>query len=226
MSDSTELPADSFEEPLRIAHSLMRQRKGEEACCFLLQAEERALSSGMPDDAALYSSVRGSYLVAMGRDASALEAYLGAERLSGGNTHYRLGTARHLVSAMARPEQALEIVDEVLKSETKSQSVRQEAHSIRGLAFLALEQSDRAIEELQAISLMLSLAAQPALSCDLTLVEELIRQRVAPRSCRSYLELVESIARENREERVLDNVLRLHAFLPAPGSSPAGEHDL
>lgn len=226
MSNPSERSPDSFEQPLMVAHSLMRQKRGAEACRFLRQAVKQALSDGMSDDAALYSSVRGSYLVAMGRDAEALEAYLQAEQLSGGNTHYSLGAARHLASAMDRPGQALEIVDAILSSETESPSVRQEAHAIRGLAFLGLDQPEQAIKELQAIRLALSQLPLPALSCDLTLVEELSRQHLAPNYCRQYLRLVESVARENREGRILDQLVRLHTLLPDSEPPPADGNDL
>jgi len=216
-------PSDSFEEPLRTAHALMRQRKGEEACRFLSRAKEDALSSGANDNAALFSSVRGSYLMAMGFDEEALRAYREAERLSGNDVHYRLTTARHLIVAMDRPAEALEIASAVVGfesedpavSESEVAAIRREARAIRGLALLGLDQPEKAIEELQALC---SPAQLPSLSWDLTLVEELSRRQLAPGSCRRYLDLVESKAREESEARVLEKVLEIKALLPADSS--------
>lgn len=217
MNTPSERPADSFEEPLRAAYVLMREGQGEEACRFLAQAREHALSGGMLDDAALYSSVRGSYLAAMGHDSDALEAYLEAERLSDSDPHSCLITTRHLVSCMEQPGKALEKVDAILESSSVGSAVRQAARAIRGLALLALDQSEKALEELRKMCSELPSALLPSRSCDLTLVEALVRKNLAPSLCSLYLESVELRAGEEREARVLKKVLELKSYI---SSSP------
>ena len=222
-ASSDRLP-DSFEEPLRAAHALMRQRKGEEACRFLLQAKEHALSEGAAGDAALYSSVRGSYLVAMGRDGEALAAYEEAGQISEDNAHYQLTTARHLVVAMGEADKALEIVNSMTEfvsedpevSESEIAAIHREAHVIRGLAFLTLDQPEKAITELDAICF--DSAQPPSLARDLTLVEEFLRRRLAPALCSRYLDLVEAKAQEEEEYPVLAKVVGLKEVLSTLGS--------
>lgn len=224
MSISNERPPDSFEAPLRAAHALMRQRRGEDACRFLAQARDEALSSGLLDDAALFSSVRGSYLVAMGRDSEALEAYLEAERLSKGDAYSRLRTARHLVSGMKQPGEALKKVSTVLEAPPEGSAVRHEIHAIRGLAFLGLDQPEQAIEELQVLCSEASPPQLPSVSWDLTLVEEFLHRHLAPQLCQRYLELVESKAKKEGETRVLERALQLKSTLPAARTpSPSQE---
>jgi len=197
------------------AHALMRRQKGEEACRLLFRSKEDAQSRGANREAALFSSVRGSYLAALGRNEEALDAYLEAEQLSEDSVHDRLITARHLVGAMDRPDQALEAVnaavsfrsDDPAVSDSEVTAILAEALSIRGLAFLRLGQPEKAVQELEALHSMLSSPGLPSLSCDLTLVEELSRRRLAPRLCRRYLQLVEARAREEKERRVLERVL-------------------
>jgi len=218
---------DNFEEPLRAAHDLVRNGKREEACRFLLQHKERAESTGDLDDAALYSSVRGSYLVIIGADEEALEAYREAERLSGHDVHYQLTVARHLVQAMLQPRQALESVNALVKydsdnpevSESEIAAVRQEAHVIRGLSFLALGRPKGAIEELREVKHIVARGVLHPLSCDLTLVEELIRRHLVPRVCMEYLELVGAKARAASEERVLQKVDELRELVSSAGRS-------
>ena len=215
MPTSRNRSPDSFEEPLSIAHKLMRKKKGAEACDYLLQAQSQAVSRGMTEDAALYASVRGSYLMAMGQNEDALGAYRAAERLSGNDPHYQLSTARHLVGAMGRPSQALEATnaavsfqsDDPAVSDSQVAAIQAEALSIRGLAFLGLGQPEKAVQELEALLSTLSSSGLPALSCDLTLVEEVSRHCLAPNLVQRYLELVEARARAEKESRVLERVL-------------------
>jgi hypothetical protein len=193
----------------------MRMRQGDEACQLLADAIERAVSGEAPDNAALFSSVRGSYLMALGRDDDALDAYLEAERLSGGEVYYQLTTARHLVTGVDQPERALQRVDPLVVAPSDDPGVRQQAPAIRGMARLSLNQPDAAIEELAAISSELP-AKLPAVSLDLTLVEGLAHRGLGVEVCRRYLSLVESKANEDGEIRVLAKVADIQSLLPKP----------
>ncbi len=135
----------------------------------------------------LFASVRGSHLVALGRDREALEAYLEAERISGGNVYQRLTTARHLLHGMDQPTQALEIVAEVLETRPKDVAVRHECRAIQGLVLLFLGQIDRAVKSLVLMCSELASRQLPCLSCNLTLVEELSRRPLAVAACERYL---------------------------------------
>jgi len=207
---------DPFEKVLRAAHALMRRKEGEEACQVLARAKEEALARKDLDEAALYSSVRGSYLVAMGRDEEASEAYSQAEAMSQGNPHYQLTTARHLVSAMSQPGIALQKVDSALDQLDQTAgnaALSQDARAVRGLALLALGEPEKATIELSTMHRLLAETDLPSLSCDLTLVEALCRQPSARRICSRYLKLVEARARNEGETRVLNKILELkHHF--------------
>lgn len=222
MPPRNERAPDRFEAPLKAAHELMRAGRGDEACQFLDQAKQKAQAEGSTDDAALYSSVRGSYLAAMGRNEEALEAYQGAEQLSKSDPHYRLTTARHLLWGMSLPSEALELVDAIPDSEIENAGILLEAHAIRGLCHLAQQQEAQAIRELEAVVSLIARRMPPSLSCDLTLVEELARQRIAPDLCRDYLEQVEAQARKEEETRVVSRVAELKSLLPTR-QPPAGQ---
>ncbi len=211
---------DDFEQPLATAHSLMRQGKGEDACRLLFRARDRAVSSGDSTEACLFASVRGSYLVAMDRNREALNAYLEAEGFSDGQANQKLTTARHLLYGMSQPAKALAKVDEVLESSPNTAAVDQECRAVQGLGLLFLGRPEEAIAALEVMISELPSAQLPSLSCDLTLVEELARRRLAVAECSSYLDLVETKAGIEREKRVLDHVLRLKALLQdeAPGN--------
>jgi hypothetical protein len=191
----------------------MRKRKGDEACRLLADATEHAISGEVLDNASLFSSVRGSYLVALGRDDEALDAYLEAERLSDGEVYHQLITARHMVTGMGQPERALKKVDPLVVAPSNDPGVRQQARAIRGMALLSLDQPDAAIDELEAICAELG-ARLPAVSLDLTLAEELVRNEVGVEICRRYLSLVQSKAQEEDEARVLAKVTELQGLLP------------
>jgi tetratricopeptide (TPR) repeat protein len=193
----------------------MRKREGDEACQLLADATERAISGEAPDNAALFSSVRGSYLMALGRDDEALDAYLEAERLSGGEVYYQLATARHLVTGVNQPERALKKVDPLVAAPSDDPGVRQQARAIRGMALLSLNQPDAAIDELEAICTELP-ARLAAVSLDLTLVEGLAQRGVGVEVCQRYLSFVESKAKEDGEARVLAKVAELQGVLPKP----------
>jgi tetratricopeptide (TPR) repeat protein len=210
MSNTPQRPPDSFEEPLMAAYTLFRKGKREEACRFLARKRDEEVTSGAREDAALYASVRGSYLVAMGRDSDALEAYLEAEELSNHESHCLLRTARHLLS-MNQPERALEKANVVMASTAADHGEIQEVNVIRGLAFLGLGLPKKAINELQTIvSHVDHLASQ---SCDLMFVEALCQKNLEPELCQRYLDVVESKAREDGEERVLKRVLKSKELL-------------
>jgi tetratricopeptide (TPR) repeat protein len=206
---------DSFESTLAAAHALMRRREGDEACRLLADATERAITGETLDKASLFSSVRGSYLVALGRDDEALDAYLEAERLSGGEVYYQLTTARHMVTGVGQPERALEKVDPLVVAPSDDPGVRQQARAIRGMALLSLGQSEAAIDELEAICAELP-PRLPAVSLDLTLVEALVRNDLGVEVCWRYLSLVESKAQEDGETRVLAKVTELQGLLQGP----------
>lgn len=209
---SFDLQRDAFEQPLAAAHRLMRQNRGEDACQLLAHARDRASADGDSTEACLFASVRGSYLAAMDRNHDALAAYQEAEKLSAGDPHQKLTTARHLLHGMSRPADALEKVDEVLESERNTVAIRQECRAIRGLSLLALGRSEKAAAALIAMSAELSSTQLPSLSCDLTLVEELVRSRLAVSECRAYLELVKSRAANDGDDRTLDRVGALNAL--------------
>ncbi|NJO21271.1 MAG: hypothetical protein HC838_16190 [Spirulinaceae cyanobacterium RM2_2_10] len=191
-----------------------RTGKGEEANSSFGPGTEIALASGMLDEAVLYASVNGSFLVAMGRDTEALDAYLVAENLSDGDAHSRLRTARHLLSGMKQPVEALAKVNAVLESPAiDNLLVHLEARSIRGLALLALNQNDEVVAELRAACLEVSSANLASISLDLTLVEELSRKHLATDLCCHYLELVKSKALEEGERSILKKVREINSFL-------------
>lgn len=206
-------PKDAFEHPLATAHLLMRQGQGEEACQVLVRARDHAVSRGDSTEACLFASVRGSYLAAMGRDREGLDAYLEAENISGGGASQKLTTARHLLYGMCQPAKALARIDEVLESRPNNAVIYHECHAIQGLSLLFLGRSDKVIETLEAMRLELSSNQLPSLSCDLTLVEELTKRRLALDECRQYVELVEAQAESEGEKRVLDRVSDLKAHL-------------
>ena len=191
----------------------MRLNRSEDACRLLARARDRAGAIGDSTEACLFASVRGSYLAAMDRHHDALDAYREAERISAGDPHQQLTTARHLLHGMSRPADALAKVDEVLESHHHTAAIRQECRAIQGLSRLSLGQSEEAVAALTAMSAELSSAQLPSLSCDLTLVEELARGRLAVAECRIYLDLVESRAEDDRDDRTLDRVLALNALL-------------
>ena len=215
MGAPSEQSPDSFESILAAAHALMRKREGEEACQLLANATERAISSEAPDYAALFSSVRGSYLIALGRDEEALDAYLEAERLSGGEVYHQLTTARHLVTGVNQPERALTKVDPLVVAPSDDPGVRQQARAIRGMALLSLDRPHAAIDELAAICTELP-ARLAAVSLDLTLVEELAQRGLGVEVCQRYLSFVESMANADGEARVLAKVAELQGILANP----------
>jgi tetratricopeptide (TPR) repeat protein len=202
----------SLDEAVMAAHSMFRKGKREESCRFLAQHEEQALSHGAPDEASTYASIRGSYLVAMGRDSDALEAYLEAERFSEGAAHSVLTTARHLLSGMKQPDKALARADEVLALEDISYAMRLQAHAVRGLAFLDLDQPEDASEVLELI--FEGLEQLPAKFCNLMLVEGFLRRGFKLESCRRYLDLFESKATAEGSSRTLKEIARVRRFLP------------
>jgi hypothetical protein len=178
----------------------------------------------MTEDAALFASVRGSYRMAMGQDRAALDAYRAAQRLSGNDPHYQLSIARHLAMRLQEPAEALETVNGLLKGKPASTALRLEARAVRGLALLSLNRGEEAIEELREIPLDHGFAELPSLSCDLTLVEELSRKKLAMDLCRHYLDVVESKARAEKETRVHAAVQKVRAVLDS-STFPSGEQD-
>ena len=202
---------DSFEPILRNAHALMRAKKGDRACELLADAASQAVTRDDLEDAALFTSVRGSYLVALGRDEAALQAYLEAEKLGEGQAHYQLTTARHLIFGMKRPEDALAKVNE-LDSTRCSQSERLIARSLRGTAHLHLGKQKLATAELKAM-LEETPPGLPSISHDLILVEMLLREPLAHEVCRRYLSLVETKAEKEGEDSILGRVRELKSML-------------
>jgi tetratricopeptide (TPR) repeat protein len=215
MSTSSERPPDAFESTLEAAHSLMRRKEGDEACRLLADAAERAISSDALAHASLFSSVRGSYLVALGRNDEALAAYLEAERHSESDIYDQLITARHLVVGMNQPKRALEKVNPLMDS-IQDPAAHQAARAIRGIALVSLDQPDAAIDEMEAICEEFPVGL-PAVSLDLTLVEVLAHAGVATDVCRRYLSLVESKAKQDDDSHVLARVAELQDLLPRPG---------
>lgn len=211
MNTPSERPPDAFESTLEAAHSLMRRKEGDEACRLLADAVERAVSSEALDHASLFSSVRGSYLVALGRNDEALAAYLEAERHSERDIYDQLTTARHLVVAMDQPKRALEKVNPLMEA-IQDPAARQAARAIRGIALISLDQQEAAIQELKAMHTETP-AELPALSRDLTLAEVLLRNSLGAEVCRRYLALVESKAQEDGEARVLAKVAEIQSHL-------------
>jgi hypothetical protein len=110
---------------------------------------------------------------------------------------------------MKQPDKALEKVDSVLAAEVGSYPVS--AHSARGLALLALNQPAEARNELQKV--LLGIDQLLSRSCDLILVEALSQKHLVPELCQRYLDVVESKAREDGEERVLKRVLKIKELL-------------
>ena len=206
-------PGDSFEPILAKAHALMRSKRGEEACIMLAEALEQARGSGDMEGAALFSSVRGSYLRALGRHAEALDAYLEAETLSGGESQYRISAARHMVFGVNQPERAIEKLSPLIKA-SQSSVLRQEAHSLRGIAFLALGKPREAVEELEGISTELGVREAPW-SRDLSLAELLVRNSLGVKACKRYLSLIAARAAAEGEAPVLDKIRGLARLLGA-----------
>ena len=208
MNILNENPSNGLDEAVMAAHAMFRKGKRERACWFLAQKRDEALSSDSSDAASTYASIRGSYLVAMGRDGDALEAYLEAERLSENEAHSLLRTARLLIT-LKQPEKALERANAVLACEANTYHLA--AHGTRGLALLALDQPEKASEELKTI--FQGIDQLPSRSCNLMLVEALSRKQLVPELCQRYLDAVESKAIEEGEDRVLKRVLKIKALL-------------
>lgn len=204
---------DRVNEILEATRVLMRKRQQQEACRLLSQERDRAVLEGLPEEAALYSSVRGSYLVAMGRDEEAYEAYRDAEKLSNGDVHDKLLTARHLVFGLGRPEEGFKKAEEVITSETESVIVQHQAHSIQGLARLAMNQPEEAANSLRRLIYAIQSNPAQTSSLDLSLVEELAKDRTATDLCRTYLDLVESRTANSQNSELLSRILSIKGSL-------------
>ena len=196
---------DRFEGILDATRLLMRKGQREQACRLLAEARDRAAAEENIDEAALYASVRGSYLVAMGLEKEAQESYRDAERFSNGNA--KLISARHLIYGMGRPREGLAKAEEILANQLTEPAQRQEARAIQGLARLALDQAQEAIKSLAELLSDLLETRIPASSTDLTLVEELAKRHMAADLCRAYLDLVEERAREDQDQGALHRIL-------------------
>ena len=204
---------DSFEAPLGDAYRLMRSGRGEEACRLLASARDRAILEEDSGEASLFTSVRGSYLAALGQHHNALDAYLEAERLSGGGENEGLAVARHLIYGMHEPADALTRVDQMIARGLASAPADLECLALKGICHLFLGEANDSISTLKIMISKLRFLETPSLSCDLTLVEELSRKHVAAKECLVYLDLVESKAREEGNARSLARVLELKALL-------------
>jgi hypothetical protein len=204
---------DRFSEILDASRVLMRKGRKEEACRLLAEARDRAASEGQPAEAALYSSVRGSYLVAMGRDSEAQESYRDAERFSNGEASDKLISARHLIYGLKRPEEGLSKAGEVLEATTVGTTVWQEATAIQGIARIAMNQPGEAVNCLKTLLARLRSTQIRASGCDLLLVDELLKQQQAGELCRAYISLAESRAREAQDHEVLARILAIKGAL-------------
>ena len=195
------------DEILEASRLMMRNGEREKACRLLSEAADRAVSEGFLEEAAIYSSVRASYLVAMGHDEHAYRWYRAAERLSGGNAYDKLITARHLLNGLGRAEDSLAKANEVLAEQAVDDpAIRQEALAIKGLSLLGLGRDSEVCSTFAELYAYLKSTRIPAMSSDLTLVEELAGRRMCFEICRSYLGLVEARAREDHDARVLHRI--------------------
>lgn len=213
MSDSGNAELIDLESTIKGAHALVRRGRGVDACRLLAKAADRAISINALDEAAVLSNIRGSYLVALGRDDEALQAYQKAEELSPENFQFTLATARHLIFGMKRPADALNKAAAILEKATGGSVEKHEARVVRGLAFLHLDQPSAAINELDAICREIP-ESQPSISRDLTLVELLLKNNLGAETARRYLTIVEKKAHQEQEVEVLKRAKDLHKIIP------------
>jgi tetratricopeptide (TPR) repeat protein len=147
--------------------------------------------------AAMFLGFLATVLSMAGRSVEALEALERGERYVPTDPRRKINTAEFLIWSLARPEDGLE---KLAEAEPFLQSFGDKTswHNARGVAALALEREEEAIECMRALASPERLPTMRtytslAYQVDLALVSRLVDKRLAQAECIAYLEVAEAI---------------------------------
>jgi len=169
----------------------IREGRFEEACTSLESEIDRIIQEqGRQFDAAVLSSVLGSYLAVTGKIQEGLAAHLRAEDIDPTEPQHSIGTARYLLSMLGDIDSASRKVEGISRRRIKDSKVLHDIATIRGICAV---RSGLVTEGVQQLGTSLDMASEgrlPTVSWSLELVEELSSHAVAATACISYLDEV------------------------------------
>jgi hypothetical protein len=192
---------------------LFRSRQFAEACAKIRTRRDAASEAGKKELASNLSGFLATCLTMDSRDEEAEAAAREGEELDPSSPQAKLITARILLHFRNAPLAARAKVDEFFEHSSPDDPERYSAWALLGTA------RARAGDLAGAIEVFRKMTEPPVLNAlkraeyigvfDLTVVEELIKHRVAREECRQYLEFVSGIATERPHIRERLSMLRL-----------------
>lgn len=192
-----------------VAHLVGHQRF-DEAIDLLARAKFAALDEGLPDEAAHYSQLLATCLVAASRPEAALDAAQEAERIAEGDIGAELATIRILLFNLNRPADALAKGRRILAGLAPDDPFFYSTVALVGSAALAsgdqvgAEQAFRQMTEAGVLA-RLAAADYPGVY-DLHLVSSLVAAGLMKEEARHYLGVVLACAERHRNGTLAEYV--------------------
>ncbi|HEX3529964.1 MAG TPA: hypothetical protein VH988_23125 [Thermoanaerobaculia bacterium] len=166
--------------------------------CQLLESEiESALARRRRFDAAVLSSVLGSFLAVMGKIQEGLSAHLRAESIDPAEPQHAIAIARYLLDILGDVESAYGKVEELSRRKIKDPKALYDMATIRGICATRSGLIPEGVLQLDASLEMATKGNLPTVSWSLELVEELSAHTAAVTACQSYLD--EALRRSEEE---------------------------
>lgn len=177
---------DEIRSALDAATAHLRRGDARAASEAIDAAREKAVSEGRAEDAASLASIWSSFLVIQKDNAGALAAAEDAERRSGGEARFVVGSVLGLLSA-GRLEEATEKAEMLLARSGADAGERHLAIAALGACALQAGDAGRAARRLtEALNASIQARVQPV-RWDLSLVQKLIDSETAGDVCARYL---------------------------------------
>jgi len=170
---------------------------------------EKALQDGIDSGSAqgeelavLYSTL-GMIQKKQGKLQEAWNSYQLAERTVEDDPVLKVLTSRFLLNELGRYDDAIKRAKLILKTAKDVPSLRHQAYSIIGLAYLRKGQQRKAIEMLDKAMENHFMGMTSADNIDFNLVEALVREQIAVDKCQDYIRAACEFARSKREFKAM-----------------------
>lgn len=192
-AEATQMVRQEVLEALR----LCKNRQYEEAVRVLQEGIETN-PENEEERAVLYSTL-GMILKKLGKTDEAWEAYQNAENCLPDDPFLKIIVARFLINERRQFDQSIRKAKQVLKIAKEVPSIRHQAYTLLGLAYLRKGQAKKAGEMLDHAMEDKFEGMATAENIDFNLVEAMLREKLEIEKCQRFMQAAYNLARSKKE---------------------------